>query len=266
MLTNRIITSIIAICLLVTVLLSDKIVLDIAVFISIIVLLYELYRALGITKKPVLFVLGMIPPFFVFAVDKISTPLLICIYVYILFAALIIFHKSIKLADVAVVFFLSVFVTTFLWHIALLRTFDDDKGKYLIWAVFIGACMSDTSAYFVGRFLGKHKLAPTISPKKTIEGSAGGILGSVIGLLIYGLILNKCFSLEINIIPLIILGVLSSIAAQLGDLSASIIKRECSIKDFGHVLPGHGGFLDRFDSILFTAPLVYYFVLFFPIF
>lgn len=262
---NRIITSLIAIGLLVTVLLSDKAALDFAVFISIIVLLYELYRALGITKKKVLFTLGMIPPFFVFFVGMINIPLSLCVYIFVLFAALLAFHNEIKLADVAEVFFISVFVTVFLWHIALLRSLDEG-GKYLIWAVFIGACMSDTTAYFVGRFLGKHKLAPKISPKKTWEGSVGGVLGAVLGFLIYGFVLSKYFGFQINIIPLVILGVLSSVAAQTGDLSASIIKRECSIKDFGNVLPGHGGFLDRFDSILFTAPVVYYFVTFFPIF
>ena len=262
---NRIITALIALALLVTVLLSDKAALDFAVFISMIVLLYDLFRALGITKKKVLFALGMIPPLFVFFVGMINIPLSICVYIFVLFAALILFHKDIKLTDVATVFFLSIFVTVFLWHIALLRSVDE-KGKYLIWAVFVGACMSDTCAYFVGRFLGKHKLAPEISPKKTIEGSVGGILGAILGFLIYGFILGKYFGMQINIIPLVVLGVLSSIAAQIGDLSASIIKRECSIKDFGSVLPGHGGFLDRFDSILFTAPLIYYFVLFFPIF
>lgn len=265
MFTNRLITAAIGICLLVTVLLSDKTVLSFAVFISIIILLYELYRALGITKKKLLFTLGMIPPFFVFFVGMINIPLSLCVYIFMLFVSLIIFHKDIKLADVAVVFFLSLFVTTFLWHIALLRTLDD-KGKYLIWAVFVGACMSDTCAYFAGRFFGRHKLAPTVSPKKTIEGSVGGVFGSVLGFLIYGFVLSRFFGLQINIIPLVILGVLSSVAAQIGDLSASIIKRECSIKDFGNVLPGHGGYLDRFDSILFTAPLVYYFVIFFPIF
>ena len=109
---NRILTSIVAISLLVAVLLSDKIVLNFAVFISIIVLLYELYRALGITKKPFLFVLGMVPPFFVFLVNKLNIPLSICVYIFVLFVSLIAFHKKIRFTDVAAVFFISVFAMT----------------------------------------------------------------------------------------------------------------------------------------------------------
>ena len=111
-------------------------------------------------------------------------------------------------------------------------------------------------AYFTGMLLGKHKLCPKISPKKTIEGSIGGILGSVI----------LCAAFSAIFVPQllvhsIIIGVLGGIISQFGDLTASIFKRKMGIKDYGNLIPGHGGILDRFDSVLFTAPMVYYYIL-----
>lgn len=124
----------------------------------------------------------------------------------------------------------------------------------LIWFVFIAAFGTDVAAYFTGYVFGKHKLAPTISPKKTIEGSVGGILGSAVISGVFAwffmpALLNHC----------ILIGLLGSVFAQIGDLTASVFKRKVGIKDYGDLIPGHGGVLDRFDSILFTAPFVYYY-------
>lgn len=264
MLKDRLVTGFIAAVMLIAVLLASDLTLQIAVLVITILILLELYKALGLTRKRALMVLGLIPPVFVFLSRTVDMSILLYVYIILMFAALIVFHEDISFRDVASVFMASLFVTFFLWHIVMVRQIEE-HGRYLIWAVFIGSCLSDTFAYLVGNFMGSHRLAPKISPKKTVEGAIGGILGTVISFLVYGLILNKGFSLEVNINGLWMLGVLSSIVSQIGDLTASIIKRESGIKDFGAILPGHGGVLDRFDSIMFAAPMVYYFVTMFPI-
>ncbi|HSH36827.1 phosphatidate cytidylyltransferase, partial [Schnuerera sp.] len=124
--------------------------------------------------------------------------------------------------------------------------------------IFIIAWGTDTFAYLTGSLFGKNKLCPKLSPKKTVEGSIGGIIGSIILTLIF----VKYYGL-FPIWKFFLLAFLGSIIAQLGDLNASKIKRVTGIKDYGFIMPGHGGILDRFDSILFTAPFVYYFVNFF---
>lgn len=126
-------------------------------------------------------------------------------------------------------------------------------GAVLVMLTFLCTWACDTGAYFVGKFLGKTKLAPKLSPNKTWEGSAGGFSGSLIVAIVAGLII------KLPIHHAIALGAMSGILSQLGDLSESAIKREIGIKDFGSIVPGHGGILDRFDSLLFTGPAVYYY-------
>ena len=117
------------------------------------------------------------------------------------------------------------------------------------------AILTDIFAYFTGYFFGKHKLAPVLSPKKTIEGALGGVLGSVLFSIVFALIA------KLDIFPhMVIMGVVGSIFAQLGDLTASAFKRKIGIKDYGNIIPGHGGILDRVDSIIFTAPVIYYYL------
>lgn len=114
---------------------------------------------------------------------------------------------------------------------------------------------SDTFAYFVGRAIGKHKLAPLLSPKKTVEGAVGGLLGAVLIGYLFG-----TFNPQLNMTAVILLGVLIGIASLMGDLVESAFKRQAKVKDSSQIIPGHGGVLDRFDSLLLTAPLVYYVV------
>ena len=119
--------------------------------------------------------------------------------------------------------------------------------------MFLAAFGTDIMAYFTGMALGRHKLCPHLSPKKSVEGAIGGVLGSMLFCGLFGYfvadgLLTECVTI----------GLIGSIAAQLGDLSASAFKRQMGIKDYGNLIPGHGGILDRFDSVLFTAPLVYY--------
>ena len=129
-------------------------------------------------------------------------------------------------------------------------------GTVIIIFPFIAAWITDTFAYFSGRFFGKHKLSPLISPNKTIEGSIGGILGCILAVIAYKYIAQIIWGLSLDIIYSIAVIIPASIIAQIGDLSFSYLKREFKIKDFGTILPGHGGILDRFDSLLFAAPFV----------
>ena len=148
-------------------------------------------------------------------------------------------------------------------HIVLVRYMDN--GKYLIYLVLLGACGTDIFAYFVGVLTGKHKLCPTISPKKTIEGAIGGVFGAIICFVGFGLVMQHCFKMDVNYVNLLILGAVSGVLSEIGDLAASMIKRQYQIKDYGHLLPGHGGIMDRLDSIIVIAPLVYYFVKYLPV-
>lgn len=148
-----------------------------------------------------------------------------------------------------------IFYVVFLsFHVTLV----EQTGEYgiLTWLIFITAFGTDTMAYFTGLAIGKHKLCPKISPKKTIEGSIGGILGSVLFCGIFG-----WFVIPGLLIHCILIGVLGGVISQFGDLTASIFKRKMGIKDYGNLIPGHGGILDRFDSVLFTAPMVYYYIM-----
>lgn len=133
-----------------------------------------------------------------------------------------------------------------------------DYGDIILWLPFLTAWFTDTFAYFVGVYMGRVKLCPRISPKKTVEGALGGIAGSIALSTLSGYIFNMQ-GIEIGIIHFVIIGFLCSVASELGDLAASYIKRYTGIKDFGNIIPGHGGIMDRFDSILFTAPVVYYY-------
>ena len=145
------------------------------------------------------------------------------------------------------------YVVFFSFHVTLV----DQAGPYsnLVWLIVITAFGTDIMAYFSGYIFGKHKLCPKISPKKTIEGSVGGILGSVIFSGIFGY-----FVMPDILIHCLVIGVLGGIVSQFGDLTASIFKRKMGIKDYGNLIPGHGGILGRFDSVLFTGPMVYYYI------
>lgn len=145
------------------------------------------------------------------------------------------------------------YVVFFSFHV--MRTEGTGDTGILIWLIVFSAFGTDIMAYFTGMALGKHKLCLKISPKKTIEGAVGGVLGSVIICGAFGYF----FAHEYWIHALII-GGLGGVFSQLGDLTASIFKRKMDIKDYGNLIPGHGGVLDRFDSVLFTAPLVYYYI------
>ncbi|MCR5608600.1 MAG: phosphatidate cytidylyltransferase [Lachnospiraceae bacterium] len=147
-----------------------------------------------------------------------------------------------------------VIMLSFIYRIRML-----DNGLWLVWLVFMGSWISDTCAYCTGMLIGKHKLSPKVSPKKSIEGSLGGIIGAALLGGLYAYFVRDKISMSINpVVAFAIISGASSIISQLGDLAASAIKRNKGIKDYGTLIPGHGGILDRFDSVIFTAPIVYF--------
>ncbi len=143
-----------------------------------------------------------------------------------------------------------VYIPFFTYHMVLI---DMTDYSLFIWIVVIAAFGSDIFAYFTGYFLGKHKMAPVLSPKKTIEGAVGGLIGSSVLAWLFGFI----FMREMALVCLV-LGLVGGAAGMAGDLTASAFKRKMGIKDYGDLIPGHGGIMDRFDSVIFVAPVVYY--------
>jgi phosphatidate cytidylyltransferase len=137
------------------------------------------------------------------------------------------------------------------------------RSSFILMLTFLATWGTDTFAYFSGIAFGKTKLIPSISPKKTVEGSIGGFLGSILTSIVLGLIGNYKLGMTFTVYNYIIIGIICGTLSQIGDLAASVFKRYCDIKDYGKILPGHGGIMDRFDSILFTVPAIYlYFLLF----
>jgi phosphatidate cytidylyltransferase len=149
-----------------------------------------------------------------------------------------------------------IYISYLLAHLLFIDGFE--SSWIIIWLPFVTAWSTDTAAYFTGLSIGKHKLCPTISPKKTVEGAIGGIIGCSALTTLFGLIISN-YDNSIGIENYFIIGLICGVFSQLGDLTASYIKRTTGIKDFGTLIPGHGGILDRFDSILFTIPVVYYY-------
>lgn len=175
--------------------------------------------------------------------------------IVLLFINVIITSMKVEPKDIFATFFGICYVIGFLVFLPLLYSMPN--GKFLIWYILIAAWGTDTFAYAVGMKFGKHKLTK-ISPKKSIEGSIGGTIGAIVLALIYTVIVQKYVNLNLSYIFVAIATLILSILSQLGDLSASSIKREMEIKDYGNLIPGHGGMLDRIDSIIFVAPFAYF--------
>ena len=139
------------------------------------------------------------------------------------------------------------------------------EGMFYILLALAGAWIPDTGAYFAGRLFGKRKLCPQISPKKTVEGAIGGFISGIIFFVLYGFVFSRIAGFNVNYLYLVLLSPIVTAVSIIGDLSASVIKRQVGIKDYGKIMPGHGGVMDRFDSVLFTAPVTYIFISFLPI-
>lgn len=263
---TRIITALLCIPLLVAILLAPGYIICVAAIVVSLIGLHEFYGAVGLSDKKPLTAVGYASAVYIpiymylkpwFAERSLTLCGNVSIYVLVLalFAVLLMFHKKIDIENVSLLMFGTVYIPYFLSHIINVR--EMPHGEFLIWLIFIGAFLTDTGAYFVGVLFGKHKLCPEISPKKTIEGAFGGILGGTGFYLIYGLILKHCFGFSVDFAELALMGAVVSVISQVGDLSASVIKRRYGVKDYGTLFPGHGGILDRCDSVILVAPAVY---------
>lgn len=220
---------------------------------------WEMLYATGSVPKHVFLYLSCAAAFAVpFAVSRVENGLFwfllaAALYMFAAFTCAVFDHTRITFAAVAKGM-MSVLIMPLMFS-AVLRILNAENGKYLVLIPWITVWICDSFALFVGKACGKHKLAPYVSPKKTIEGSIGGTVAAVVAMALYVLVMDRSFQFELPLAPLLIFGLLGSVVGQIGDLSLSVIKREVGIKDYGKLFPGHGGVWDRFDSILFAAPL-----------
>lgn len=225
--------------------------------------LFELFRIVQIEKSPLGFFgyCGVIVYYFNLEYSIIKDPVLfILAYLILLLIVYVAAFPKYNGEQVFITFFGLFYVAVMLSCIYLTRTLEG--GMYVVWLIFFCSWGSDTCAYCVGMLCGKHKLAPKLSPKKSIEGAIGGIVGTI--LLTAGYSHLFYHEMKISRQNILLLAGLCSIGAMIsmiGDLAASGIKRNYKIKDFGAMIPGHGGILDRFDSVIITAPVVYYLLL-----
>ena len=205
---------------------------------------------------------GLIPFWVYYDGGSLSALCGLFVYVVLLFAEAIAAHKRISLEKLGGAFFLTLVIPYFLS--SFLRIRQMEHWQWLVLLPLVSAFLSDAFALFAGMAFGKHKLAPELSPKKTWEGAAGGFLGATVSTVIYGAVLRFGFDVPVDYLCLALYGALGSIFSQLGDLAFSYIKREYGLKDFGNIFPGHGGVLDRFDSVIFCAPLTELLIRFLP--
>ena len=182
------------------------------------------------------------------------------------FTVLIFSHGKYPLEAVFVASFSLFYI--FIGFNAILFIHDcEPGGKYLYYICFLGAWITDIFAYFCGRAFGKHKLIPDVSPKKTVEGSIGGTVFCILVMVIFGFVVEKLVpEISANLLIFAVAGVLIAVVSQIGDLSMSVIKRKYGVKDYGFIFPGHGGVLDRFDSVIAVSALLMVFSLFFNFF
>ncbi len=226
--------------------------------------LFELYRVMKIEKTPLGFIgYGTCIAYYGllwFEGQQFVT--LMCIAALMLLMSVYVFtFPKYKTEEITIVFFGVFYVAVMLSYLFQVRQMPD--GGYLVWLIFLSSWGCDTCAYCVGVLFGKHKLAPVLSPKKSIEGAIGGVAGAAVLGFLYALTFQTQMAGIKN--PQLVCALACAIAAvisQIGDLAASAIKRNHQVKDYGHLIPGHGGVLDRFDSMIFTAPAIYFVVTF----
>ena len=180
-----------------------------------------------------------------------------------IFGGMLKFHATVTAQGMCSTFFAGVIMPYF--FSALVRLLVQEDGRFLILVPLLIAFIADGGAYFAGRAFGKHKLAPVVSPKKTVEGLVGGYLCAIAGMMVYCLIVNKCFDRSVSYVSGLVCAAVGASVSVVGDLVFSVIKRQTGIKDYGKLLPGHGGVMDRFDSMITTAPAVEVIVLLLPL-
>ena len=180
--------------------------------------------------------------------------LALAIYCILLFAELLPAYRTLKVESLSTALLAGILIPVLLS--SLVRLMQMDLGRFYVCVPVAVAFIADGGAYFAGRAFGKHKLAPNVSPHKTVEGMVGGILTALIAMVLFAVVCRYCFHYEVNYVAAVVYGLVGAGASVLGDLGVSAIKRQTGIKDYGHLLPGHGGVLDRFDSMVLVAPVI----------
>ena len=255
---TRILTAIVATAVLIPVLIfSATPIFPVAVAFVAVVSLYELFHCVGVGELHIslpIYISAVLMIFWAryaengqsFSVVAFSLASVILLY---LFAVAVLSHGKFSFEALGVIFSASLYIIAACCTLIYVRDIERG-GKFIYLLIFLGAWITDIFAYFTGMLLGKHKLIPDVSPKKTVEGSIGGTLFCALSFVVFGVIMNCYFGGESNFLLLAIGGVAIAVISQIGDLIMSVIKRHYGIKDFGKLFPGHGGMLDRFDSIL----------------
>ena len=220
--------------------------------------MHEFYQVIKKKYAPITWIgyIILIVFFFVYEWAMRHFGIFISITLMILLIAMVVTYPKHNIVDIALTLFAPIYEGLLISFIIMIR--GAEYGDFLVWLIFISAWGSDTFAYFTGILCGKHKLAPVLSPKKTIEGAVGGAIGAAGIAWIYTWIYTQFAYpiMEEKILFIVGIVFVSAILSQFGDLAASAIKRTLDVKDFGYIFPGHGGVLDRFDSILFVAPFI----------
>lgn len=233
--------------------------------------LYEGLSAKGLNKKFSIVIPCIAFTFLMcmFYSVKLVAPILVFGVIITLFLSMIFNHEHLEFPDLAFAFTMTALCTLGLWSmIVLYDGFKNQVGIFYMVTALATPWLADGGAYFGGSFLGKKKLCPKISPKKTVEGAVSGVIIGTLLTLIVGVIFENFIFFDgcyVNYIFLAIYGLLGALVSIVGDLSFSLIKRSCGIKDYGSLIPGHGGMLDRFDSVIFSAPLLLIFNMILPI-
>ncbi len=263
---TRVITSLVALCVLIPVLIfSNTWIFPIAIAFCCALACYEALKCIGSHSKPVfsaaLLMVAAASPVIARATNTLQSYCLIsaCIILaeVLYMLAVLVFSKGrLAIEEIAVSAFMSFYITVGFSAIVVLHDFFEE-GAYTYLLVFVGAWITDIFAYFCGRLFGKHKLIPEVSPKKTVEGSIGGTLFTGGAFVLFGYVLNVLEKpISHGYVQLFVFGLIAALIAQVGDLCMSALKRHYGIKDFGKIFPGHGGMLDRFDSILAVATVL----------
>lgn len=250
-LTKRIFTAVIGIILLLYIVNTGGILLSSSILIVSILGILEVFHALERLNYKPLYPLGILSAILIYTSTMTHIINLDFIISLIVISSLVIFlfNEKYNIQDLAVTILTILYIPFCLFHVYYL------DGSIYIWLVFIIAFGTDTFAYIIGSLFGKHKLYKKVSPNKSIEGALGGIIGSILIVIIFA------FNYDLSPIShLVIMTIIASILSQIGDLVASKIKRLANLKDYGKLMLGHGGIMDRFDSIIFAAPIVYYFI------
>lgn len=229
--------------------------------------IYELCRVYKLEKSILAYIsyFATVVYYVILYFDKVQFlfPYVLLLLMLLLAVYVFLFPKY-RDKDITAVFFGFVYVTVLLSYVFRIRSMT--AGIFLAFFILISSWGNDVFAYFVGSAIGKHKFSPKVSPKKSVEGFIGGIVGAAIVGYLYAFFVSKYVAgTEFNAVYCSIIAALGAIPSVIGDLAASAIKRNNDIKDYGTLIPGHGGILDRFDSVIFTAPIIYYLVTLFHV-